>query len=612
MAEHLFLFAINPVQAYIEQARKTQDLYAGSVILSHLCQMAIDATHLPPEQIIFPKIEDSSTVQSLPNRLIAIVKEQDIAGFNGEKEEEKLRAFGDNAEQAVKDAFRAIAETVSEPFKEKIPNNFFEQVECYLQVNWLFLQYQEKEYVTTYPRLERLLKGIKQVRAFQPLPEQGRKCAICGERNVKVFRKKSGERAPRLFTSEVLIVEEKDDTPIKQKFLQPGEGICAVCYMKRSAEAFFEGRYDAAFPSTSHIALFDAINKLPDATRPASRTSYNADLVFELHNNRPKEQLLKEASNAEIQEAEQILQALKDKKIPFGPYYAILHLDGDQMGKWLSGKFLKEPQQLPAFHKQLSARLGTFARWAAQKALQPPHGQAVYAGGDDFLGFVNLANLFTVLRTLREQFDEVVNTPLFTGEKAFTLTEADRRLTFSAGVAVGHYKTPLGEVLKWARQMEHAAKEFDRDQKNAFAIAVLKHSGEICHTVFPWWTEEEESIIVWTTDLFQQVMTPIINEQFSRKFLVNLDQEFRRLINPDKTLTPLRILKPEARRLITRACQMERGPGEDQKAFEAKRTKAITDMTQAVIQLNDRSPDSFENVLAAFKILDFFTRKEKR
>lgn len=39
--EHLFLFTISPVQSFIAQARKTQDLYAGSLLLSELIDFAI-------------------------------------------------------------------------------------------------------------------------------------------------------------------------------------------------------------------------------------------------------------------------------------------------------------------------------------------------------------------------------------------------------------------------------------------------------------------------------------------------------------------------------------------------------------------------------------------
>ncbi len=195
MAEHLFLFSINPVQSYIEQARKTQDLYAGSMILSRLCRTAMTASKLPPEQIIFPQADLTTDTQSLPNRWIGIVTEEEYGEMDGKDDEEKLRNFGKQIEEAVQSEFHQMAEKVCEPFQAQVPAGFFEQINNYLDINWLALPYQEAEYVNIYPRLERLLKGIKQVRTFGLEPEKGRKCAICGERNVKIYRRNTHEQA---------------------------------------------------------------------------------------------------------------------------------------------------------------------------------------------------------------------------------------------------------------------------------------------------------------------------------------------------------------------------------------------------------------------------------
>ena len=65
--QHLFLFTIGPVQSFIAQARKTQDLYAGSRILSDLIEFALQK--VGEEHIIYP----AKTVPSKPNRFIAKV-----------------------------------------------------------------------------------------------------------------------------------------------------------------------------------------------------------------------------------------------------------------------------------------------------------------------------------------------------------------------------------------------------------------------------------------------------------------------------------------------------------------------------------------------------------
>jgi len=63
---------------------------------------------------------------------------------------------------------------------------------------------------------------------------------------------------------------------------------------------------------------------------------------------------------------------------------------------------------LKEFHKKLSEKLLDFGKWATDY-LTAPLGKTVYAGGDDFLGFVNLKHLFSVMKELRSKFDEIVN-----------------------------------------------------------------------------------------------------------------------------------------------------------------------------------------------------------
>jgi CRISPR-associated protein Cmr2 len=50
---NLLLFTIGPVQSFISQARKTQDLYAGSKLLSVLIGEAIK--FVGEDNMIFPK-----------------------------------------------------------------------------------------------------------------------------------------------------------------------------------------------------------------------------------------------------------------------------------------------------------------------------------------------------------------------------------------------------------------------------------------------------------------------------------------------------------------------------------------------------------------------------
>lgn len=74
MTGYLFHFNVGPVQSFIFQARKTQDLYGGSFLLSHLCSTALNyASTEYGAQIIFP--DEGHPFK--PNVFVAVLPGQD-------------------------------------------------------------------------------------------------------------------------------------------------------------------------------------------------------------------------------------------------------------------------------------------------------------------------------------------------------------------------------------------------------------------------------------------------------------------------------------------------------------------------------------------------------
>ena len=190
MNQYLFLFSITPVQRYIEQARKTQDLYAGSFILSYLCHKAIQAAAIPEDRLIFPKFNYDAPPQSLSNRFLALVQQE----IDDEQPEEAiLKARGEAIQAQVEETFMAIAEKAI-PENTDYQISYQAQVKDYLTIQWAFLPLEDGQYAETYDELERMMGAIKHVRAFGQLSERGRKCSVCGERNVKFYRKNEREQ----------------------------------------------------------------------------------------------------------------------------------------------------------------------------------------------------------------------------------------------------------------------------------------------------------------------------------------------------------------------------------------------------------------------------------
>jgi CRISPR-associated protein Cmr2 len=220
-------------------------------------------------------------------------------------------------------------------------------------------------------------------------------------------------------------------------------------------------------------------------------------------------------------------------------YYAVVMFDGDDMGKWLSGQRLNDKSKLKEFHKDISLNLATFAN-KARDILKEPKGMTVYAGGEDFLGFVNLDNLFDVLVELNSQFRELIGEPL---KEKYQLNDD---FTFSAGAVIAHYKTPLGTVLNEARKSEKKAKK--SSGKDAVCLTVLKRSGEV-----------RETILKFESFFELDYITKQLNKNFSSKFISNLEKEFLLMCDEngelDNSLNSM--LYSEIKRTLHRSLKIE-------------------------------------------------------
>ncbi len=261
-----------------------------------------------------------------------------------------------------------------------------------------------------------------------------------------------------------------------------GEGICSVCFSKRLSEIYFKNGYNYVkeFPSVAEISLMDSLIKLNPSQLKKYKDlfgkNFDDQLFFEENLNKKYFKKYKYPIE-KLDGAKSLLNEISKENrngVKLPKYYAILNLDGDSMGRWLSGQNLNDKAQLLSFHKSLTEKLGSFSD-EVKKIIIEPKGKLVYSGGDDVLAFANLNHLLPVLKELRGKFPKFEETKnVLDGQTS----------SASCGICISHYKTPLSETLRWARTIEKEAKKIDG--KNAFAIAVLKRSGEIRETAFKW------------------------------------------------------------------------------------------------------------------------------
>lgn len=602
---HLFIFTIGPVQSFIAQARKTRDLYAGSALLSELIKEAIGAAGV--ENVIFPYVQNAQGLeraQSLPNRFIALVDLPEAA----------CQAFGNEVEEKVRKAFSAKAEEALD--NRTKPLGFDAQIAQHLQIHWVMQSLNEGEYAQGFQTIEENLGIVKNLRTFaqygyaEQLGERGRKCSLDGERNAVFFGEGSNPLYLKHWNPQAQL--------LSQAPVAVNEGLSAVSFLKRFYKQDAKGGF-ANFPSTAKVALMESLRqakheivdnyqkllglegKPVTPKKGENWTRFDDQFFFEENLVSKQIPCADQLANARGQH-QKVADHFKQKGVRFQKYYAVLLFDVDQMGAWLSGKRLKEDYQgekLLGFHKHFSERLLNYAH-QTRNILHPEHhnGQVVYAGGDDFLGFVNLSHLFETVHALRNLFLKEVSTPVQNQYAA-----SGELLRFSAGVVIAHYKAPFAEVLKKAHQLETLAKkEGDRD---AFAIATMKHSGEVQEAVFKWQQHKRDQ----TATCWQAVATVaqlLKQAHFSNKFIFNLSQELLQLAG--MAAAKIKAPKPQAlfvemRRLIDRAAAPNTTQAHKDELLEA---------LQTLYGASEKRDKIIGNFIHSLHIADFISRNSEK
>ncbi len=209
---HLFLFTIGPVQSFIAQARKTQDLYAGSQLLSDLMEDAmnwmidhgyIHYQSMEDNDLIFPDLN----VISKPNRFVSFVSTDDVV------------KMGQDLSEHIQDKVLEYAQPLFDFKKEEHFNQLIiEHLKDYFKTYWVARKVDKTTpySIELYQRLERDLGMVKNVRAFKQLSGKGRKCSVNGEYNVLFYRKSKGE---------VEGYRSQTDFLLKRKLFAPSEAV---------------------------------------------------------------------------------------------------------------------------------------------------------------------------------------------------------------------------------------------------------------------------------------------------------------------------------------------------------------------------------------------------
>ena len=540
VAQDLVIFSLGPVQSFIATARRTQDLWVGSQLLSHLARIGVEAAaDFSNSEVFYPVQVNNRWPQSIPNRFVFAVP----AG-QGEK-------VGPEVAVAVRQAWVDVARQVYEYFAGLAPEAGWEaawerQVEVWLETYWVAWPWDRMDYGAAYRRAGLAMDARKRVRPYPRKPEPGEKCTLCGVRQALHGSQDRPRKAIREFWENVAV--HSDVTPTD---LRTGERLCAVCAIKRFADKaqVKVGGHPLStdrFPSTSSIATITfkasllehwtdleglitahlgALDRLkldfrtPDpfpclegqvgADRLLRydgklfyRETFTPERLEEILGHAPDEGARRRA----LETLDNLLRTATNPPYRISPphtYLAVLALDGDRMGKLLSERTSKEE------HKQTSRALTVFAEERAKAIVEEKHpGQLVYAGGDDVLAMLPLECALSVADELRQALAEELE---LAGHSARTA---------SAGIAIVHYMHPLEAALRTARDGEHRAKE--AYNRNALVVDVLRRSGERQWMGMNWSYEDDPA---QSLEAIREVQSAFTRNELSNKLAYEVYEE---------------------------------------------------------------------------------------
>lgn len=556
-----FHFTLGPVQGFVAQARRTRDFWAGSFILSWLSAIAIRAVERQPGADVKFPIPDAEFLKALelggtgpkqgnvPNRFMATVG-------NDFKP--------DLVTKAVKDAWTALAGKVwKEDFRgvdypTRAHGIWNEQIAAFWDIQWAIVDDEGAS---------NTLDRLKNWRTHLPPDQPGLKCMM-----MEGWQELSGLELPsrdgRNAFWERLRQTEHEGT---ESDLRDGEMLCAIAYVKRRFVRYFKDfscdlggwcafgwKLPSGVPSVHYIA---AARWLKQLIRRANADPKLESALWAFHKEaraltgeygeweanikcirdavQTKAQHRWEALNGEVffesmlsnprlwrENADDVTTPRRAKNLaaqlarlheqadlePVTPFYAVLLMDGDELGINMS-----EPTNQTPISEAL-------ARFTAEvpKIVDRKSGFLVYAGGDDVLAVLPLEDALDCAAELRQYYLQCFeNTPL------------KGKTSLSGAIEYAHAKMPLGKVLGDAHKLlDDIAKE--GRGRDAIACRVWKPGGKAAEWAMPW-ALAKPGADVKLTSLAKAFTTPKADDtrDFANKFFYRLRTHFEAGLAPN-------------------------------------------------------------------------------
>lgn len=533
-------FTVGPVQGFVAQARRTRDFWAGSYILSELAATAMTEVEASGGKILFPFVDGDPMLAALRRRRKggeALLSPGDRAARVGAIPN-RFKALvpdgvdGDVCAVAVHAEWSRMAEAVWEKVAASGPSKAIwnRQIDHTWETSWVLAEDGAA------------LDQRKHLRTWQPAAEGGEKCTLCGERQE--ISGQADRRAVRQWWSDLRLSLQQQGW----YELTLNERLCGVCLTKRLfprvAEQAVGWRVPVSFPSVVFMSAVDWLERLLAApsseTVPFVQAAVGAGIPMSERQTRlrgldslvvGKEDvapILDLDGSAfyvdRLQSQEEWMQdpgkvapvaeELRKLYRKFGqpsPFYALLVMDGDGMGRIL-GALGEEDQQ------RVSLAVSDFSR-GVEEIVAVRNGYLIYAGGDDVLALLPVGTALdcaaALRRKYRDAFAQVVREHLV----------ADAQATISAAVVFAHYTTPLTAVIRDGHTLLDAFAK-DLAGRDAIACRVWKRGGPALTWAQPWTTalrDPADAPATWLEALQKKFSE---SDDYSSHFLYRLRDTF--------------------------------------------------------------------------------------
>jgi CRISPR-associated protein Cmr2 len=574
-------FTFGPVQIFVAQARRTRDLYAGSLLLSHLAMESMRAVR--GGKIILPHFEklmegeQSTEHATAPNRF--------IAEFDSEA---AAKDAGHAATRALHGAWRKIADAVWKKYFGNASSSgrqtaeiWARQRDSFWNISWVVGSSGETN----------LLDRRKNWQTHQPHAEGGDHCVLMGHlQELSGFTRSNQRDQQDAFWDKVRGGASDLD-------LETNERLCAVAFIKRffpsvSREAIGRNLDPRGWPSTVTIAALPWIRAIANSAdenfcvkakayadeaaseKGAILSSWSrirllkeypptAGRFRELSGNFINRTALANEDDTPLRDKTRrpaLLKALNKPESATGAragnFYAVLLMDGDSMGALIG-------EHGPA------AVTGALTQFATRVPglIAENDGVCVYAGGDDLLVLLPLDRALEVAIAARRLYAESFGNGI--------------PATVSAAIVFAHYRCAFSRVLAAAHELlDDVAK--DQTGRDSLAIRVLKPGGIACE-----WSAPFDCVTKSAPHIFAPLVEKFKDKVLTSSLLYNLRERFCVLVEGDGA----GVKREDLLRLFTAEALIGKRDSEN-RAEQREETEPLMDLLVDTCENARRNPET--------------------